>query len=226
MPQICYGEKVVRRRAVTSLIDSLLPAALRNDTGIERKRARIALLTVLFLLLWGPVVAALYWWGGSSQGAGAVLITTLVVSSFPFVLRATGSLHKAGYVILVPLYGEAGLDKLAGSDPDLVLLDLMMPKMDGFEFLRHFRDDEARRDVPVVVVTAKELTAEDEEQLRTGVSEILAKGGRAQGRGASGPPRPPPASPCVCRGRERAYLPPRHGVPMTNKDGVRMPRPG
>ncbi|QDG51265.1 response regulator [Persicimonas caeni] len=89
-------------------------------------------------------------------------------------------LAKEGWQIVEAENGQVGLEKLAESDPDLVLLDLMMPKMDGFEFLRHFREDDAYADVPVVVVTAKELTAEDEERLRTGVSEILAKGGRDQ----------------------------------------------
>ena len=45
--------------------------------------------------------------------------------------------------------------------PSLILLDLMMPEMDGFEFLRELRQRPALADIPVIVVTAKELTAED-----------------------------------------------------------------
>ena len=58
--------------------------------------------------------------------------------------------------------GRSGLDWLANHPtPDLILLDLMMPEMDGFEFLRELRQRPAFADVPVIVVTAKELTAED-----------------------------------------------------------------
>ncbi len=56
----------------------------------------------------------------------------------------------------------AACDWLADNPaPSLILLDLMMPEMDGFEFLRELRQRPALADVPVIVVTAKELTAED-----------------------------------------------------------------
>ncbi|WP_162687654.1 response regulator [Bradymonas sediminis] len=77
--------------------------------------------------------------------------------------------------------GQVALDALDGFKPDLVLLDLMMPKMDGFEFLRQFRGLQAYRDVPVIVVTAKELTPDEAERLRLGTSEILTKGGSSLG---------------------------------------------
>lgn len=77
--------------------------------------------------------------------------------------------------------GQDGLDRLDEFRPDLVLLDLMMPKMDGFEFLRQLRSRDAYRDVPVIVVTAKELTEEESSRLRQGTSEILTKGGARNG---------------------------------------------
>ncbi len=89
-------------------------------------------------------------------------------------------LGQDGWDVVEADNGEVALDKLTQCDPDLVLLDLMMPKMDGFEFLRHFRSDDSYLDVPVVVVTAKELTAEDEERLRASASKVLAKGGSSQ----------------------------------------------
>ena len=57
-----------------------------------------------------------------------------------------------------------------------ILLDLMMPVMDGFEFLSKLREDESRRTIPVVVITAKELTSEDRERLSIGVERIFSKG--------------------------------------------------
>ena len=61
--------------------------------------------------------------------------------------------------------------------PDLILLDLMMPEMDGFEFVAELRKMEAGRNIPVVVVTAKELTLEDRQRLDGQVRRIFQKGG-------------------------------------------------
>ena len=57
-----------------------------------------------------------------------------------------------------------GLDRLATGLPDLILLDLMMPEMDGFELRRRLRDEPAWRAIPIVVITAKDLSAEDRER--------------------------------------------------------------
>ena len=72
--------------------------------------------------------------------------------------------------------GRSGLDWLANHPaPSLILLDLMMPEMDGFEFLRELRRQPAFVDVPVIVVTAKELTAEDVRILRGQTERIITK---------------------------------------------------
>lgn len=51
--------------------------------------------------------------------------------------------------------GEMGLEMVRQDRPDLVLLDLMMPDMDGWEVYQHIKSDEATRDVPVIIITAK-----------------------------------------------------------------------
>ena len=58
----------------------------------------------------------------------------------------------------------------------MILLDLMMPEMDGFEVVAELRRHEAWRTIPIVVVTAKELTAEDRQRLNGYVERILEKG--------------------------------------------------
>lgn len=79
--------------------------------------------------------------------------------------------------------GEAahGLDGLrwlaANGAPDLILLDLMMPEMDGFEFIEALKRDEAYARVPVIVVSAKDLDDEDRARLSGGVVRILEKSG-------------------------------------------------
>jgi len=72
--------------------------------------------------------------------------------------------------------GDAWLAELARRRPALILLDLMMPEMDGFEFLEACRRQLAWRDIPVIVLTAKELTDEDRRRLNGCVEKVLQKG--------------------------------------------------
>jgi len=66
---------------------------------------------------------------------------------------------------------------LAGKNrPDLVLLDLMMPVMDGFEFVMHYRKLPGCRVTPIIVVTAKDLDQSERENLLGGVERIVEKG--------------------------------------------------
>ena len=71
--------------------------------------------------------------------------------------------------------GRVGLEQVARQKPDLILLDLMMPEMDGFQFVEVLRAQEDTREIPVVVVTAKELTAGEREQLNRHVQVTLEK---------------------------------------------------
>jgi CheY-like chemotaxis protein/anti-sigma regulatory factor (Ser/Thr protein kinase) len=71
--------------------------------------------------------------------------------------------------------GRLALDCLAEAPPDLILLDLMMPEMDGFEFLTALRRHDRLRDVPVVVITAAQLTEAERKRLNGGVERILQK---------------------------------------------------
>jgi CheY-like chemotaxis protein len=90
------------------------------------------------------------------------------------MLRRT--LEKEGWVVREAENGQVGLAQVASHQPDVILLDLMMPQMDGFEFVAALRQQEVGRFIPVVVVTAKELTAEEREQLNRYVEKILQKG--------------------------------------------------
>jgi len=89
-------------------------------------------------------------------------------------------LERAGWPVVEAENGQVALDRVAEALPRLILLDLMMPVMDGFEFVAELRKNEAWRQVPVLVITAKEITAEDRVRLEGQVSRILQKGSFGQ----------------------------------------------
>jgi PAS domain S-box-containing protein len=88
------------------------------------------------------------------------------------------ALESEGWEVDEAENGRVALERIAESEPALVLLDLMMPEMDGFEFLETLRDPSDPSRVPVVVITAKELTEEDHLRLNGGVERIVQKGSR------------------------------------------------
>jgi adenylate cyclase len=86
------------------------------------------------------------------------------------------TLTGMGYAVHVAVNGRSALDWLDSRPaPSLILLDLMMPEMDGFEFLRELRTRPLFAGIPVIVVTAKELTAEDFGVLSGQAERIIAK---------------------------------------------------
>ncbi len=109
--------------------------------------------------------------------AGPSSASILVVEDDLPTREALGrTLESMGYMAHVAVNGRSGLDWLANHPaPSLILLDLMMPEMDGFEFLRELRKQPAFLDIPVIVVTAKELTAEDVRILSEQTEKIIPK---------------------------------------------------
>jgi CheY-like chemotaxis protein len=89
------------------------------------------------------------------------------------MLRRT--LQKEGWQIREAANGRLGLEQLAQGAPGLILLDLMMPEMDGFSFMQKLRTRPDCARVPVIVITAKYLTEEDRRGLNGEVARILGK---------------------------------------------------
>jgi signal transduction histidine kinase/DNA-binding response OmpR family regulator len=85
-------------------------------------------------------------------------------------------LEEESYTVIEAENGKAALERMGERAPGAILLDLMMPEMDGFEFLSALHARDAWRQIPVVIVTAKDLTAEDRERLNGSVVRILQKG--------------------------------------------------
>jgi PAS domain S-box-containing protein len=89
------------------------------------------------------------------------------------VLRET--LEREGWDVAEAGDGHAALGAAAARRPDLILLDLLMPEMDGFEFLEELRKEQANRSIPIVVITAKTIAVEDRRRLSGSVERILLK---------------------------------------------------
>jgi signal transduction histidine kinase/DNA-binding response OmpR family regulator len=89
------------------------------------------------------------------------------------MLRRT--LQKEGWEIHEAANGRLGIEQLAHGVPSLILLDLMMPEMDGFTFIQELRRRPESARVPVIVITAKDLTDEDRRRLNGDVARILGK---------------------------------------------------
>lgn len=85
------------------------------------------------------------------------------------------SITDLGWSVSEAGNGREGLERFAEQQPDLILLDLMMPEMDGFEFLSELRFRPGGESIPVVVMTAAELTEADRAALRGGAATVLAK---------------------------------------------------
>jgi PAS domain S-box-containing protein len=109
----------------------------------------------------------------AGASSGSVLVVEDDLPTREALCRTLASMGCAAHAAV---NGRSGLDWLTNHPaPSLILLDLMMPEMDGFEFLRELRQRPAFLHVPVIVVTAKELTAEDVRILSGQTDRIIAK---------------------------------------------------
>jgi signal transduction histidine kinase/CheY-like chemotaxis protein len=107
------------------------------------------------------------------EGGGVALVVDDDESMRSLFSRA---LIEGGWTVDQAENGARALERVSERSPDIVVLDLMMPVMDGFEFLFEFRLREDCTAVPVIVVTAKDLTREDRQRLNGGVEKIVEKG--------------------------------------------------
>ena len=102
--------------------------------------------------------------------------TVLVVDDQHANVRmVTALLTHSGYRVLPALSGGEGLELARGSNPDLVLLDMKMPGMDGFEVLRQLREDDATRELPVIFLTADDERENLVRAFAAGASDYIAK---------------------------------------------------
>jgi CheY-like chemotaxis protein len=84
-------------------------------------------------------------------------------------------LDREGFKVAEAENGRVALEQSVHCRPSVILLDLMMPEMDGFEFVTNLRGRVAWRDIPVVVLTAKDITQKDRLRLDRHVTQVIQK---------------------------------------------------
>jgi len=103
-------------------------------------------------------------------------VKVLVVDDDAEMVSLLQAMLRAEWYTLLPAYdGEEGLTLARSEHPDAILLDLMMPGMNGFEVLERLRADAETADVPVIVVTAKDVTAEERKLLDDHIQGLVRK---------------------------------------------------
>ena len=107
------------------------------------------------------------------QGPSQVLVIEDEPSIRQMVRRV---LEKEGWVVREAENGKVGLRAVSENRPAVILLDLMMPVMNGFDFVQELRKNKDWQDIPVVILTAKDLTVEDRQQLKGNVERVYQKG--------------------------------------------------
>jgi len=102
--------------------------------------------------------------------------TILIVDDVPDNLLVLGSLLQPSYNVLAAPSGPRALEILAGESlPDLVLLDIMMPEMDGYEVLARIQDNPRTCDIPVIFLTALDSPGDEERGLEQGAADYITK---------------------------------------------------
>jgi len=116
---------------------------------------------------------------GSYQGAVTetqVKKKVLVVDDDPLVVRVLQEpLKQAGYEVEVASHGLEALQKVKEKRPDLIILDILMPLMDGFKVARFLKFDKRFKDIPIIVLTSRATEGERKMGEKVGANEFLYK---------------------------------------------------
>lgn len=104
-------------------------------------------------------------------------MTTVLVADDDFDLRTivTDLLTSSGYAILSASNGEEALEIATAQRPDLVVLDISMPRMDGYTVVKHLRENPETSRMPIIAFTAHALKGDAEKALKAGYDGYIAK---------------------------------------------------
>ena len=100
----------------------------------------------------------------------------LVVDDEPTIVRLMEFiLARQGHEMIVAVNGEEALEKIKSQQPDLVLLDIMMPRIDGYEVAQRLRADPATASLPIIMLSAKAQDEDIRKGVEVGVDEYVTK---------------------------------------------------
>ncbi len=100
----------------------------------------------------------------------------LVVDDEKDILDIVKELLKVeGYIVETAIDGEEGLNKVKEFNPDVIVADVMMPRMDGYEFVKKLREDQKYSSIPVIFLTAKDQLTDRYKGLSLGVAAYIVK---------------------------------------------------
>lgn len=100
----------------------------------------------------------------------------MVVDDEPYIARVIKfKLEQEGYTVISANDGQSGLQKIKEEKPDLVLLDVMMPGLSGYEVCQKIKEDADLAGIPVVILTAKGQERDREQGLTMGASDYITK---------------------------------------------------
>jgi len=85
------------------------------------------------------------------------------------------SLGMEGYEVLTALDGEQALERARAAHPDLIVLDIMMPKLDGYETCKMLKADPATKDIPVILLSAKGRNVDQKVGFEVGADDYITK---------------------------------------------------
>ena len=107
--------------------------------------------------------------------------TVLAVDDDPAAIElVTDMLTSQGFRVTSAFDGQQGITAALTQRPDAIVLDLIMPGLNGFEVVRRLRDHPTGRNIPILIFTAKELTVADRAELRESVLAVVPKQGPAE----------------------------------------------
>lgn len=100
----------------------------------------------------------------------------LIVDDSPTEVHVyQGYLEKNGHQVSVATSGEEGIEKCKEILPDLVLMDVVMPGMNGFQATRHLSKDEATKNIPIIIITTKNQETDKVWGMRQGAKDYIVK---------------------------------------------------